>query len=111
MSAPTPHLPLDDALRLAQAYLDERFDRSDEIVVDRQHTWRDDLGWVVPYDRRQALATGDPLEMLVENGPLLVEDDGSITALPTVRPSEYWLELIRFLRATDGPEPPLEGGA
>lgn len=64
----------------------------DELVIVDENTIEKDYGWVFFYTSRRYVETGDISEMVVGNGPIVVEKaDGSITRLGTARPVEHYL--------------------
>jgi hypothetical protein len=53
-----------------------------------------DLGWIFFYNSADYIRTGNPMDSLVGNGPILVLRDGRIIQLPTSVPWEEALKEI-----------------
>jgi len=78
----------------AEAIVSERINQPDrhwaekpEMVIT--HVEERELGWVVYYDSRRHLETGDGLDALAGNAPYLAaREDGSLRETGTARPIE-----------------------
>ena len=61
--------------------------RSDMVVVDSR-TEEHNFGWVFFYTSRRYLETQNMDNIILGNGPIIVNRDGSVISLPTYRPPE-----------------------
>ena len=69
-----------------------------ECVILDQHTMEENFGWVFFYQSRRCAETGDEMEMLVGNAPLIVNrQDGSVYYTGTAYPTEWYIEQYREL--------------
>jgi len=72
------------ALRLAQAKVHElAFSEGEEFEILAGETREVELGWVFFYNTTDYVRTGDPLQALAGNGPVLVLRNGGIAVLPS----------------------------
>jgi hypothetical protein len=53
------------------------------VAISLPETMRMTYGWTFFYNSRRYLETGDPLETLGGNGPIVVEHDGRLHVLPS----------------------------
>ena len=61
-----------------------------------------DYGWVVFFDSKRFLETGETRYAIAGNGPVVVEHDGSMHPLSTGRPSEQVIAEYEAKRAGRG---------
>jgi len=83
------------ALEIAKVKVDEysRLDHAEyEIVLDQTIDWKN--GWVFFYNASSFLRTGNYIDAIVGNGPLLVLFDGRLLELPTAIPVERALSEL-----------------
>lgn len=85
------------AFEIAKAKVDDyaRLDRAEyEIVLDQTIDWKN--GWVFFYNLNIFLRTGNYIDALIGNAPLLVLFDGRLLELPTAIPVERALSELRI---------------
>ena len=74
----------------------------DELVIVDEDTIEKDYGWIFFYTSRTFLETGNISDMVVGNGPIVVEKaDGRITRLPSARPPEFTIPEFELSRGFD----------
>ena len=74
-------LDKEKAFELALEFILQHFDLSDqddEVVIDPATSKLIDKGWVVTYNSKLFLETGDFNKMLMGNKPVLVSEDSSV---------------------------------
>jgi hypothetical protein len=91
-----------EAERRVSDYLDDL--KVDGGVAILSHATLDrPYGWVFFYNAKRYLETGDPLEALGGNSPILVEaDSGELTLLGTAEPVEDALQRFEDARGLRG---------
>lgn len=92
------HMTREEAKSLVQAYLDDIYDEVDDsLVVLDGETIEKSYGWVLFYQSRTFVESGNWSFALAGNGPLVVlASDGSIHALGSANPPEE--EILAFER-------------
>lgn len=75
LGRPAGPLVHDEAKALAEIHLDEviRPHHDDEVVIVDRHTQESDTTWAFVYNSRAYVETGDFLDMIVGNAPVLVD--------------------------------------
>lgn len=76
----------EEARRIARRYLATEFPGHDLVIVE---TVERPIGWGVVYQSRKYVETGNPDDMVIGPGPLLVlRSDGAVVQLRTFRSLE-----------------------
>jgi hypothetical protein len=89
------------ALRLAQAKVYElAFSEGEEFEILAGETREVEQGWVFFYNTADYVRTGDPLQALAGNGPVLVLRSGRIAVLPSA--ISWQDELSKMPQAAGG---------
>lgn len=79
-------MTIDDAKRTAMAKLCAVSKRAEDELAFLEHlSVRKPYGWVLFYNTRRYVETGDPLSALGGNGPVVVLEDGEVHLLGSAR--------------------------
>ena len=91
----------DAALAIARTYLGQSKMRDGtDLVVREDRTLEKPFGWVVFWDSRTFVETGDPQLAAIGNGPLIIDRvDGSVHPTGSTRPLERFFERYERERA------------
>jgi hypothetical protein len=82
-----------DALRLAQAKIDELASvEGEQFALLAEEVRELEQGWVFFYNTADYLRTGDSMQALAGNGPILILRNGQITLLPS---ATSWQDEVR----------------
>jgi hypothetical protein len=81
-----------EARELAARYLTERY-RGIEIVLTAVREL--DIGWLVAYQSKAYLDSGDDTNALLGNGPLVIDRAGGIHSTGTSLPTSEYVDEIR----------------
>ena len=72
-----------------------------DLVVREDRTLEKPFGWIVFWDSRTFVETGDPRLAAIGNGPLIIDRvDGSVHPTGSTRPLELYFERYERERAT-----------
>jgi len=85
----------DEALALAEAEVTKIGMACEEDLMLSGQRVEVDEGWVFFYNTREFVETGNLSSQLAGNGPIFIDCDGRIHALPTSVPWEVALQKLR----------------
>ncbi|MBK5188865.1 MAG: hypothetical protein JJD97_11525 [Gemmatimonadaceae bacterium] len=92
----------DAAHAIARTYLGRtKLQDGTDLVVREDRTLEKPFGWVVFWDSRTFVETGDPRLAAIGNGPLIIDRvDGSVHPTGSTRPIERFFDRYDRERAT-----------
>ena len=76
------------ARQLALSYIQENYSGTLTVEIIDDQTIEKDYGWIFFFQSREYLDTRNFRFSLLGNGPLIVEQDGSVHILTTAQPAE-----------------------